>query len=188
MQFTAEHEALRASVRGLVDREVNPHVDEWERAGRFPAHALFPLLAKIGLFGLEDDPAYGGGGAGFRVSRTVDKLGNRSSDTAELSFSDVRVPVSNTIGDIGRGFQQQMEQFQPERMIASYLQVGGLQKALDRTRDYLAQRRAYGRPLLANDHIAYRLAALAGPPGPVGAHKQPLPAPPFAGRGTTRGR
>src|SRR5258707_125489 len=63
MQFTAEHEALRASVRDLVDREINPHVDEWERAGRFPAHALFPLLAKIGLLGLEYDPAYGGEGA-----------------------------------------------------------------------------------------------------------------------------
>src|SRR5260370_19618367 len=63
MQFTAEHEALRASVRDLVDRKINPHVDEWEGAGRFPAHALFPLLAKIGLLGLEYDPAYGGGGA-----------------------------------------------------------------------------------------------------------------------------
>src|SRR5215472_370170 len=245
MEFTAEHEALRASVRDLVDREINPHVDEWERAGRFPAHALFPLVAKIGLFGLEYDPAYGGEGAdhsftvvaaeelgridcggvpmgiavqmamatpslhrygshdlkqrflapaisgeavwicllartsdeggyrgmsqivvetsrpGFRVSRTLDKLGNRSSDTAELSFTDVRVPVSNTIGEIGHGFQQQMQQFQPERMIASYLQVGGLQKALDRTRDYLAQRHVFGRPLLANDHIAYRLADLS---------------------------
>src|SRR5262249_11485911 len=98
---------------------------------------------------------------GFLVSRTLDKLGNRSSDTAELSFTDVRVPVSNTIGEIGRGFQQQMQQFQPERMIASYLQVGGLQKALDRTRDYLAQRRAFGRPLLANDHVAYRLPDLS---------------------------
>src|SRR5260370_7486690 len=63
MQFTAEHEALRASVRDLVDRKINPHVDEWEGAGRFPAHALFPLLAKIGLLGLEYDPAYGGEGA-----------------------------------------------------------------------------------------------------------------------------
>src|SRR5260370_26237539 len=63
MQFTAEHDALRASVRDLVDRKINPHVDEWEGAGRFPAHALFPLLAKIGLLGLEYDPAYGGGGA-----------------------------------------------------------------------------------------------------------------------------
>jgi citronellyl-CoA dehydrogenase len=98
---------------------------------------------------------------GFRVSRTLDKLGNRSSDTAELSFADVRVPVANTIGETGRGFQQQMEQFQAERMIAAYLQVGSMQKALDRTRDYLAQRQVFGRPLLANDHIAYRLAELS---------------------------
>jgi citronellyl-CoA dehydrogenase len=289
MQFTAEHEALRASVRDLVEREINPHVDEWEEAGRFPAHELFPALAKVGLLGLEYDPAYGGEGAdhsftvvageelgrincggvpmgiavqmamatpslhrhgthelkerflapairgemvcsiavtesdagsdvaglrtraerdgdewvingsklfitngaqadwicllartsgdggyrgmsqivvetdrpGFQVSRTLHKLGNWSSDTAELSFTDVRVPVSNTIGEVGRGFQQQMEQFQQERMIAAYLQVGSLQKALDRTRDYLAQRQVFGRPLLANDHIAYRLAELA---------------------------
>src|SRR6202451_1679773 len=67
----------------------------------------------------------------------------------------------NTIGEIGRGFQQQMEQFQQERMIAAYLQVGALQKALDRTRDYLAQRQVFGRPLLANDHIGYRLAELS---------------------------
>src|SRR5260370_25737174 len=63
MQFTAEHEALRAGVRDLVDCEISPHVDEWEGAGRLPAHALFPLLAKIGLLGLEYDPAYGGEGA-----------------------------------------------------------------------------------------------------------------------------
>ena len=289
MQFTAEHEALRASVRDLVEREINPHVDEWERAGRFPAHELFPVLAKIGLLGLEYDPAYGGEGAdhsftvvageelgridcggvpmgiavqmamatpslhrygrhelkerflapairgemvcsiavteadagsdvaalrtravrdggdwvingsklfitngaqadwicllartsgeggyrgmsqivvetdrpGFRVSRTLDKLGNRSSDTAELSFADVRVPVSHTIGEAGRGFQQQMEQFQAERMIAAYLQVGAMQKALDRTREYLARRQVFGRPLLANDHVSYRLAELS---------------------------
>ena len=63
MELTGAHEALHASVRVLVEREINPHVDEWGRAGRFPAHALFPLVAKIGLFGLEYDPAYGGEGA-----------------------------------------------------------------------------------------------------------------------------
>ncbi len=62
--------------------------------------------------------------AGFSVSRKLDKLGNRSSDTAELSLVDVRVPVANTIGEIGRGFQQQMAQFQNERMIAAYMAVG----------------------------------------------------------------
>src|SRR5262249_39119012 len=63
MQFTAEHEMFRASVRELVEREINPYADEWEAAGMFPAHELFPKLGKLGVFGLEYDPAYGGMGA-----------------------------------------------------------------------------------------------------------------------------
>ena len=61
---------------------------------------------------------------------------------AELSFADVRVPVSNTIGEIGRGFQQQMVQFQAERLVTLYRQVGSIELALERTRRYLADRRA----------------------------------------------
>ncbi len=48
----------------------------------------------------------------------LDKIGNWGSDTGLLFFEDVRVPVANTIGDIGRGFQQQMMQFQDERLVA----------------------------------------------------------------------
>jgi citronellyl-CoA dehydrogenase len=98
---------------------------------------------------------------GFRVSRKLDKLGNRSSDTAELVFEDMRVPVANTIGAPGRGFQQQMAQFVVERMFAAYSTVGAAQRALERTRDYLREREAFGRPLLANQHLAYRLAELS---------------------------
>lgn len=97
---------------------------------------------------------------GFAVSRKLDKLGMRCSDTAELSFTNMRVPVSNTIGEIGRGFQQQMTQFQSERMSAAYDRVGGFHQALDRTRDYLKTRRAFGRALIENQHIAFRLADL----------------------------
>ena len=49
----------------------------------------------------------------------LDKIGNRGSDTGQLFFEDVRVPVSNTIGEPGRGFQMQMEQFQVERLVGS---------------------------------------------------------------------
>ncbi len=97
---------------------------------------------------------------GFAVSRKLDKLGMRSSDTAELTFTDLRVPVANTIGEIGRGFQQQMAQFQNERMSAAYDRVGGLQQALDRTRDYLKTRKAFGKALIDNQHIAFELAHL----------------------------
>jgi citronellyl-CoA dehydrogenase len=98
---------------------------------------------------------------GFSVSRKLDKLGNRSSDTAELSFIDVRVPVANTIGEIGRGFQQQMAQFQNERMIATYTAVGAMDVALERTASYLRERQVFGGPLLDNQYIQFRLAELS---------------------------
>ena len=63
MITTPEHEQFRKVVRDLVENEINPHVDEWEAAGTFPAHELFPKLAAIGALGLEYDPEYGGQGA-----------------------------------------------------------------------------------------------------------------------------
>jgi citronellyl-CoA dehydrogenase len=98
---------------------------------------------------------------GVAVSRKLEKLGMWSSDTAELSFSDVRVPVSNTIGEIGRGFQQQMVQFQAERLITMYKQVGAIEQALGRTRGYLLERQAFGKPLMANQHLQFALAELS---------------------------
>ena len=98
---------------------------------------------------------------GFEVSKKLDKLGMRASDTGLLSFTDCRVPVANTIGGIGRGFQQQMAQFVVERMWGTYGAVGACLTALERTRDYLRERKAFGAPLLANQYISYRLAELA---------------------------
>jgi citronellyl-CoA dehydrogenase len=98
---------------------------------------------------------------GFEVSRKLDKLGMRASDTGLLSFTDCRVPVANTIGEIGRGFQQQMSQFVVERMWGAYTAVGACLTALERTRGYLAERRVFGAPLLANQYVQFRLAELA---------------------------
>jgi len=272
----------------VVEKEINPYAEEWERAGIFPAHELFPKLGALGILGLEYDPAFGGQGAdhsftlvygeemgrcntggvamavsvqtdmatpalarfgsdalkerylrpavagesiaaiavtepdagsdvanlrtratrdgdewvingtklyitngtqadwlcllartsdeggsrgmsqivvptdlpGFTVSRKLDKLGQRSSDTAELSFVDVRVPVANTIGEIGRGFQQQMAQFQNERLIASYMATGNMRRALDRTIAYVRSRAAFGRTLADSQWIQFKLAEL----------------------------
>ncbi|HMQ28540.1 MAG TPA: acyl-CoA dehydrogenase family protein, partial [Acidimicrobiales bacterium] len=63
MHFTEDHEMFRKTVRDVVEREINPHVDEWEAAGIFPAHELFATLGQLGLLGLEYDEAYGGQGA-----------------------------------------------------------------------------------------------------------------------------
>ncbi|MCP4434299.1 MAG: acyl-CoA dehydrogenase [Actinomycetia bacterium] len=289
LDFTDDHDMFRTTVRDFVQSEIDPHADQWEADGVFPARELFTKLGDLGLIGLTYDLKWGGGGAettysmimgeevgrcaslgvamaigvqtdmatpalhrfgtdelkerylrpalaghqvasiavsepdagsdvagirtravrdgdewvingtkmwitngtqadwlcllartsdeggysgmsqiivptgteGFSVSRKLDKLGMRGSDTAELSFDDCRVPVSNTIGEIGRGFQQQMNQFQDERMIAAYQMVGATEYALERTVDYLRQRQAFGAPLLANQHLQYTLAELA---------------------------
>src|SRR6185312_3362011 len=97
---------------------------------------------------------------GFEVARTFEKLGNRCSDTAELVLDGVRVPVSNTIGAVGRGFQQQMRQFVTERMFAAYTTVGQCQYALDRTRSYVQERSVFGRPLADRQYVAFRLTEL----------------------------
>jgi citronellyl-CoA dehydrogenase len=97
---------------------------------------------------------------GFSVSRTLDKLGNRASDTAEIVLDDVRVPVANTIGEVGRGFQQQMSQFVVERMYASYVGVGQCDRALELTRQFVLDRDVFGGPLASKQYVAFRLAEL----------------------------
>lgn len=98
---------------------------------------------------------------GLTVSRSLKKLGNWCSDTAELTFDRVRVPVKNTIGEIGRGFQQQMQQFQMERICAVYQAVGQMETAIMATVDYLSARDAFGGKLIDNQYLQYNLAELA---------------------------
>lgn len=97
---------------------------------------------------------------GFQA-RPLEKLGMHASDTGVITFDDVRVPVSNTIGEIGRGFQQQMSQFVMERMWGSYGIPFATRQALDRTRDYARARRMFGHAQSANQYLAYRYAEYA---------------------------
>ena len=98
---------------------------------------------------------------GFEVSKKLEKLGMHASDTGLISLADVRVPVANTVGAEGMGFQQQMAQFVKERMWAVYSVPPALELALQRTADYLRQRVVFGKPLLKDHYISYRLAELA---------------------------
>jgi citronellyl-CoA dehydrogenase len=68
MRFTPEHEELRRTIRRIVDTEINPHVEEWEAAEIFPAHALFKKLGNAGLLGITKPPEYGGMGLDFSYS------------------------------------------------------------------------------------------------------------------------
>jgi acyl-CoA dehydrogenase len=101
------------------------------------------------------------GTPGFAVSRTLDKHGWRSSDTAELHFDDCRIPVENLLGQEGRGFYAIMGNFQNERVTIGAMAMGEAQAALDLTLDYVRTRKAFGAPLWARESIRQRLARLA---------------------------
>ncbi len=82
------------------------------------------------------------------VSHTLlDKIGNWGSDTGAVYLEDVRVPVAYTIGEVGRGFQQQMVQFQDERLIALLSGNAGSVNLWKKTREYAMERKVFGRPL-----------------------------------------
>ncbi|HKI98027.1 MAG TPA: acyl-CoA dehydrogenase family protein [bacterium] len=68
MLFTEQHEHLRATVRAFVEREINPHADEWEEAELFPAHELFRKMGELGLLGITKPPEYGGMGLDYSYS------------------------------------------------------------------------------------------------------------------------
>ncbi len=97
---------------------------------------------------------------GFSVSRKLEKMGNHASDTAILTFEDVRVPRANRIGEEGMGFILQMKQFQKERLAGALMSTAGMEKIVRMTVDYTRGRQAFGRPLLDNQWIHFRLAEL----------------------------
>jgi citronellyl-CoA dehydrogenase len=97
---------------------------------------------------------------GVSIARKLKKLGMWSSDTAQIFFDDVRVPVRNRIGAEGMGFIYQMQQFQEERMWAAARGVGGLNEVIQETIDYTRQRQAFGQSILDNQVVHFRLAEL----------------------------
>jgi acyl-CoA dehydrogenase len=289
--FSEQHDMFRAAVRAFVDKEVAPHVEEWETAGRIPK-SIWPRMGELGFLGVEYDEKYGGAGAdvlmsavlheecarsrsgsfamavgvhcdmasphlywtgsealkerylpaicrgekltaiavteagggsdvaairtravkdgshyvidgskmfitngaladiyflaarveageagkrhkgismflverdtpGFAVSRTLDKMGMRASDTAELSFSDMRVPAENLLGREGVGFYEVMRVFQRERLVAGLHAVAMSERALEDTIAYVKERQAFGGPLSDKQVIRHKLADLA---------------------------
>ncbi len=288
MIYGPEHLELQRSVSRTIATEINPYVEEWERAGAFPAHEVFRKLGKQSLLGITRPVEYGGLGLdysfatafheavgeiecgaipmaigvqtdmatpalakhgsdalreeflqpsisgeyvaclgvsetgagsdvasvmtrarkdgddyvidgskmwttngaqadwmcllantsdgpahrnkslicvhmnakGISVSQKFDKLGMRASDTVQVFFDGVRVPQRYRIGQEGLGFIYQMEQFQEERLFGASCALRGLERAIDGTVDYTRNRIAFGRPLLDNQYVQFRLAEL----------------------------
>ena len=97
---------------------------------------------------------------GISFSERLNKLGMRSSDTAQIFFDDVRVPQSNRIGAENFGFIYQMEQFQMERLFAAASSLKGLELCINDTIEYTSQRIAFGKPILHNQVVHFKLAEL----------------------------
>jgi citronellyl-CoA dehydrogenase len=95
---------------------------------------------------------------GFSISKKLDKLGIRSSDTAELFFDNVRVPAANLIGEESEGFIYQMQQFQHERFCALPLGYIASKDIIDLTVDYIRERIVFGKPLIKKQVLRHRLA------------------------------
>ncbi|XP_068013127.1 probable acyl-CoA dehydrogenase 6 [Melanerpes formicivorus] len=283
------HHELRAALRKIIDKEINPFVDKWEEEGQFPAHKVFKTLGQAGFLGVDKPKEYGGMGLdfsyrmavaeelghircgaipmavgvqvgmatpaltrfgsdelkkeflaptiagdfvaclgiseagagsdvasikttavrkgdeyiinggkmwitsgcqadwmcllantsegpphrnksliclpmnlpGIHIAKKIDKLGMRSSDTAQIFFEDVRVPSKNVIGEEGKGFTYQMLQFQEERLWAVASVLVPLETVIQETIEYGRQRQAFGQPVLHNQAMHFRLAELA---------------------------
>jgi citronellyl-CoA dehydrogenase len=287
--FTDEHDMIRDTVRKIIERDINPYVEEWEREGHFPAHQVMKIFGDAGLLGLKYPETYGGaeldytysvvmaealgeidcGGVplaigvqtdmctpalarfgsdelreqylrptiagemvgsigvsessagsdvaairttarrdgddwvidgekmwitngyqadwmcclvntsddrphknkslilipldakGVNRSRKLDKLGMRSSDTTQIFLDSVRVPAVNLIGQEGWGFFYQMLQFQEERLWGAANMIRGLERAVEDTIEYTRGRKAFGKSILDNQVVHYRLAELS---------------------------
>lgn len=288
MKFTPEHRQIEDTVIKFVEKEINPHVPEWEKAEQFPSHEVFKKLGNLGLLGLKYPEEYGGAGLDFSYSlvmaealgvcacggipmaigvqtdmatpalarfgsdelrkeflvptiagdyvaclgvsepgggsdvaavkttakvdggdyvingtkmwitnglkadwccllantsdtggphknkslivvpmdspgitkQKIHKIGMHSSDTAQLFFDNVRVPRRNLIGQEGMGFAFQMLQFQEERLWGAAAGLKSLDRLIDLTIDYTRQRKAFGKSILDNQVVHFRLAEL----------------------------
>ena len=94
------------------------------------------------------------------TKQKIKKIGMNSSDTAQLFFDNVRVPKKNMIGQEGMGFAYQMQQFQEERLFGAASSLKGMDLLIDQTIEYTRSRKTFGKSVLDNQVVHFRLAEL----------------------------
>jgi alkylation response protein AidB-like acyl-CoA dehydrogenase len=101
------------------------------------------------------------GMAGFERGRNLDKIGMHAQDTAELFFTDVRVPVANRLGEEGEGFRYLVTNLPQERLSIAATGVAAARTAFEQTLAYVKDRRAFGQPIGAFQNTRFRMAEMA---------------------------
>jgi len=124
-------------------------------------------IADLVLLAAKTNPALGSKGAsliivegdrpGFSRGRRLEKLGMHAQDTSELFFTDVRVPVENLLGEEGSGFRYMMNELPQERLLVAITAVAAMEAAVSWTREYVAQRQAFGTSLSDKQTVRHRL-------------------------------
>jgi alkylation response protein AidB-like acyl-CoA dehydrogenase len=112
------------------------------------AHGLSLLVVERGM-------------AGFERGRNLDKIGQKSQDTAELFFDEVRVPKANLLGEENEGFLYLMRNLAQERLAIAVSAIAGAEHLLELTTRYVKQRTAFGKPLARLQHVRFEIAELA---------------------------
>lgn len=97
---------------------------------------------------------------GFERGRNLKKMGLKSQDTAELFFRDVKVPKANVLGQVHKGFYHLMQGLAEERLIAACGNIAAARLALEITKDFVRQRKVFGKPLSQMQNTRFKLAAL----------------------------
>ncbi len=129
------------------------------------------IHADLVLVAAKTDPSQGASGLsiivverntpGFERGRNLDKIGLKAQDTAELFFSDARVPVANLLGEEGQGFRYLIENLVRERVTIAVIAVAAAESMLESTLQYCKDRKAFGRSIGSFQHNRFLLAELA---------------------------
>ena len=125
-------------------------------------------IADLYILACKTDPSEGAKGIslilvegdrdGFQRGRNMEKIGAKAQDTSELFFEDVRVPITNLLGQEGRGFAQLMQQLSQERLVVAIRCATAIEAALEETVRYTSERQAFGRRLADFQNTRFKLA------------------------------
>ncbi len=97
---------------------------------------------------------------GFEKGTNLDKVGMKAQDTSELFFNDVKVPAENLLGSEGLGFVALMQELPQERLLVGLTAIAACEAALDWTKDYVKERKAFGKPIANFQNTRFKIAEL----------------------------